>query len=144
MFTTTMLLSRVFGRLGTRSLSVSSPPSAGTLNSQEVDKFNKMIGEWWDANGPAKALHSMNDIRVPLIRDGLINTKRVDAAAAPGPEPLSGLRILDVGCGGGILTERLARMGANVVGLDAAQASIDAAEAHLAKDPVGCTFEVYL
>jgi len=118
------------------STSSSTPATKGgtTFNQEEVDKFQSMTNQWWDPEGPAKGLHSMNDVRVPLVRDGLINTNRVDVKAAAGAEPLAGLNILDVGCGGGLLTERLARMGAHVVGIDAAQASIDAAQAHLAND----------
>jgi len=168
MLTSSALISRCLIRMGARqSRSVSShhsqlsapgatgatDGSRGTLNEEEVNKFQNMTNQWWDPNGPAKGLHSMNDLRVPLVRDGLIHTHRVDpGATAAGAEPLAGLNILDVGCGGGLLTERLARMGAQVVGIDAAQASIDAAQAHLSNDQLLmgrikyklCTVEEYL
>merc|ERR1719295_1040916 len=92
--------------------------------------------DWWDpVNGSAVGLHSMNDLRVPLIRDGLAQTRlgRTDDGQA-GPEPLAGTRILDVGCGGGILSESLARLGAQVVGIDATQDAIKTAQAHLEND----------
>merc|ERR1719295_55324 len=90
--------------------------------------------DWWDpVNGSAVGLHSMNDLRVPLIRDGLAQTRRT-ADGGQGPEPLAGTRILDVGCGGGILSESLARLGAQVVGIDATGDAIQAAQSHLQKD----------
>merc|ERR1719312_45276 len=91
--------------------------------------------DWWDpVNGSAVGLHSMNDLRVPLIRDGLAQTRRGRADGQAGPEPLAGTRILDVGCGGGILSESLARLGAQVVGIDATGDAIQAAQSHLQKD----------
>lgn len=63
------------------------------------------------------ALHLMNKLRVPFIRDGLLNTYNMDQAVKEGPTPLEGLRILDIGCGGGLLSEPLARLGANVTGI---------------------------
>jgi len=96
-----------------------------------------MMNDWWDpVKGSAVGLHSMNDLRVPLVRDGLIQTRRVNQTSDHqlGPEPLAGTRILDVGCGGGILSESLARLGAQVVGIDATTDAVKTAQAHLEKD----------
>jgi len=148
MLTTSTFLSRCVSRLtggtiagGTANNFSTSQASTShsTLNEHEVDKFSKMMSEWWDpVKGSAVGLHSMNDLRVPLVRDGLIQTLRTTNHATEGrhlgPEPLTGTRILDVGCGGGILSEALARLGAQVVGIDATADAVKTAQAHLEKD----------
>lgn len=98
------------------STSNSPPQNSGTFSSEEVDKFRKMASEWWNPSGPLMALHTMNYLRVPLIRDGLLGTYSVDEEIRDGPTPLQGFKILDAGCGGGILAEPLARLGAKVTG----------------------------
>ena len=142
MMTTSVVLSRCVSRLGAAVTSSGSSTRAAsttantTLDEKEVDKFSRMMKDWWDpVNGSAVGLHSMNDLRVPLIRDGLAQTRR--RTDGQGPEPLAGTRILDVGCGGGILSESLARLGAQVVGIDATGDAIQAAQSHLQKDQVG-------
>ena len=84
-----------------------------TLNREEVQKFEAIAAEWWNPNGPAKGLHSMNTLRVPLVTDGLSKTGKTKST----DKPLDGLKIVDIGCGGGILSEALARLGATVVGM---------------------------
>ncbi|XP_071439761.1 ubiquinone biosynthesis O-methyltransferase, mitochondrial isoform X2 [Hetaerina americana] len=79
------------------------------------------------------ALHSLNKLRIPLVRDGLVNSGRIDMKKAFSGRPLEGIKILDVGCGGGIMSEPLARLGAEVVGLDASQESIAIAKLHAEK-----------
>jgi len=101
-----------------------------TLNVEEIKKFEAIAAEWWNLNGPAKGLHSMNGVRVPFVTEGLSKmgmTKTDD-------KPLKGLRIVDIGCGGGILSEALARLGASVTGLDPCVPNIEAAKAHASKD----------
>lgn len=100
--------------------------SANTIDQNELQNFKTMSSEWWREFGPAKALHSMNKLRVPFIRDRLVNLKRLPQT----PKPLQGLQILDVGCGGGILSEPLARLGGNVTGLDASNEMIEVAKSH--------------
>ncbi|ELU05074.1 hypothetical protein CAPTEDRAFT_147618, partial [Capitella teleta] len=105
-----------------------------TIDQEEVDKFGKLAQKWWDRSGEFGALHTMNNIRIPLVRDAL----------APGQslftKPLRGLKLLDVGCGGGILSEAransspLARLGASVTGLDASAENINIARLHAAHD----------
>ena len=140
--TTSAVLSRCVSRLGAAVTSSGSSTRAAstntTLDEKEVDKFSRMMKDWWDpVNGSAVGLHSMNDLRVPLIRDGLAQTRLGRTDGQAGPEPLAGTRILDVGCGGGILSESLARLGAQVVGIDATGDAIQAAQSHLQKDQVG-------
>ena len=77
---------------------------SSTVDCTETEKFSLSLREWWDdRKGPAAALHSMNAVRVPLIKEALIGTR--DEAGELGPHPLTGFSVLDVGCGGGILCE---------------------------------------
>ncbi|KAM7382477.1 hypothetical protein PAMP_002204 [Pampus punctatissimus] len=105
--------------------------SQTTLDPDEVKKFQSLASKWWDEQGEFGALHAMNDLRVPFIRDNLLNVHR---ARHPG-KPLAGLRILDVGCGGGLLTEPLGRLGADVLGIDPVENSIGTAQLHASYDP---------
>lgn len=103
---------------------------ASTIDVDEIAHFSRLSGEWWDLRGPLKQLHKLNPTRVGYIRDR--------AAAHFGRDPtqpgsLAGLRILDIGCGGGILSEPLARLDATVVGADASQSNIAVARAHAAQ-----------
>lgn len=101
-----------------------------TVDNLEIENFEKLASEWWNEYGPTKGLHSMNKLRVPFIRDGLINEGVVSKNAINTPAPLKGLSVLDVGCGGGILSESLARLGAQVTGIDANSSLIDVAKKH--------------
>lgn len=105
--------------------------SQTTVDPNEVKKFQSLASKWWDERGEFAALHAMNDLRVPFIRDNLLNVHR---GHQPG-KPLSGLRILDVGCGGGLLTEPLGRLGASVLGIDPVADSIGTAQLHSSYDP---------
>jgi 2-polyprenyl-6-hydroxyphenyl methylase/3-demethylubiquinone-9 3-methyltransferase len=98
-----------------------------TVDAAEVERFSRHAAEWWDPRGPMAALHKFNPVRLAYIRD--------QAAARFGRDPrkldcLAGLRMLDIGCGGGILSEPLARLGAHMVGADPAEENIEAARAH--------------
>lgn len=105
--------------------------SQTTVDPSELKRFQSLASKWWDEQGEFAALHAMNDLRVPFIRDNLLNVHR---ARHPG-KPLTGLRILDVGCGGGLLTEPLGRLGANVLGIDPVENSIGTAQLHSSYDP---------
>lgn len=86
-----------------RWLSASTGAShASTVDEEEVERFSRLADNWWDESGEFGALHSMNDLRIPLIRDGLLTSSSSDRSTSL---PLKGLKILDVGCGGGILCE---------------------------------------
>uniref|UniRef100_UPI003AB04CF8 ubiquinone biosynthesis O-methyltransferase, mitochondrial isoform X1 n=1 Tax=Centroberyx gerrardi TaxID=166262 RepID=UPI003AB04CF8 len=112
---------------------ISSARSASqtTVDPNEVKRFQSLASKWWDERGEFAALHSMNDLRVPFIRDNLLNMHR---GRQPG-KPLAGLKILDVGCGGGLLTEPLGRLGADVLGIDPVADSIGTAQLHSSCDP---------
>ena len=103
--------------------------SNSTINQQEVEKFNKIAEEWWNPNGKFKPLHKFNPIRIEYIKKNIIKDFNILA----NDKPLSGISILDIGCGGGLLSEPLARLGANVVGIDASKKNIDVAKHHLSK-----------
>ncbi|XP_037246748.1 ubiquinone biosynthesis O-methyltransferase, mitochondrial isoform X1 [Falco rusticolus] len=106
--------------------------SHSSVDSKEMKKFQHLAHKWWDEEGEYSALHSMNDIRVPFIRDTLLNTSsNYDLGS-----PLSGVKILDVGCGGGLLSEPLGRLGASVTGIDPLEDNIRTAEQHKSFDPV--------
>ncbi len=98
-----------------------------TIDPSEIDKFSAMAAEWWDPNGKFKPLHMMNPVRLDYICAQIAGEYGRDRAAA---RPFEGLRILDIGCGGGLLSEPMARLGAEVVGADAAERNIPVAEIH--------------
>ncbi|GAB4820497.1 hypothetical protein N2152v2_007543 [Parachlorella kessleri] len=102
-----------------------------TVNRREAEKFAKFSDEWWAPEGPFKPLHRMNPTRVRFITGALCDNFGLDAYQ---PEPLASLRVLDIGCGGGILAESLARQGAQVTGVDVNEAAVGAAEAHALQD----------
>lgn len=102
-------------------------PSAGTIDDDEVAHFARLAGRWWDPRGPWATLHRFNPVRLAYIRDRAAAHFDRDAARL---DSLQGLRILDIGCGGGILCEPLARLGAGMVGIDPVAGSIAAAQHH--------------
>ncbi|XP_019375780.1 PREDICTED: ubiquinone biosynthesis O-methyltransferase, mitochondrial, partial [Gavialis gangeticus] len=102
-----------------------------TVDPKEVKKFQLLAHKWWDEQGEYSPLHSMNDIRVPFIRDTLLNLSSEHQLGSP----LSGIKILDVGCGGGLLSEPLGRLGASVTGIDPLEDNIRTAEQHKSFDP---------
>lgn len=98
-----------------------------TIDQAEVAKFEAMAAEWWDPNGKFKPLHMLNPCRLDYITAQIAAEFDRDLAA---PAPFAGLRILDIGCGGGLLSEPMARLGAEVVGADAAAGNIPVARLH--------------
>jgi 2-polyprenyl-6-hydroxyphenyl methylase/3-demethylubiquinone-9 3-methyltransferase len=99
----------------------------GTIDPREVARFDGMARDWWDPKGPMRALHRLNPVRLEYIRD--VACARFGRSARL-PRALDGLTILDVGCGGGVLSEPLARLGATVAGLDPAPANVAVATRH--------------
>ena len=98
-----------------------------TINREEVEKFNKIAEEWWNPNGKFKPLHKFNPIRIEYIKNNIIKDFNISLK----DKPLKGINILDIGCGGGLLSEPLARLGADVVGIDASKKNIHVAKHHL-------------
>ncbi|KAJ3292942.1 Hexaprenyldihydroxybenzoate methyltransferase, mitochondrial [Rhizoclosmatium sp. JEL0117] len=118
----------------TRSLTTSASSS---INAEEVSKFAAASAEWWDPHGQFGMLHKMNPPRTKYIRDQVLkhlNPSLFPPSATPA-HPFKGLRILDVGCGGGLLSESLARLGATVTGLDASPENTAMATYHASLDP---------
>jgi len=100
---------------------------AGSVNTAEIERFSRMAADWWSPRGPMAALHKLNPVRVGYIRDEVTAHFGRDGRKL---DCLKGLRLLDIGCGAGILSEPLARLGAEMVGADPAEENIEAARAH--------------
>ncbi len=98
-----------------------------SVDAAEVERFSALAADWWDARGPMAALHKFNPVRLAYIRDQAARHFGRDAKTL---DSLKGLRLLDIGCGGGILSEPLARLGAQVVGADPSEENIAVARAH--------------
>lgn len=109
-----------------------------SLDPAELARFSAIAETWWDAEGPYKPLHALNPTRLAFIRSTLCHHFRKDPHTA---RPFEGLKFVDVGCGGGILSEPLARMGAVVTGIDAVDKNIKIACLHAASDPATSTIE---
>jgi 2-polyprenyl-6-hydroxyphenyl methylase/3-demethylubiquinone-9 3-methyltransferase len=101
--------------------------AASTVDPAEVERFSRLADEWWDPAGKFAPLHRFNPVRLQFIRDRIAAHAGRDPLQ---PDPLAGMRILDIGCGGGLVCEPLARMGASVVGVDAAAKNVAAARRH--------------
>ena len=100
-----------------------------TINKKEIDKFSKLADEWWDPEGKFKPLHNFNPVRLKYIKDTI--TKKFGNKSKK--LPLKDIKILDIGCGGGLLSEPLSRLGATVTGIDASNRNIKIAKMHLKK-----------
>src|SRR3990172_10260011 len=103
-----------------------APDSSTTLDEKEVARFAKLAGEWWDAGGPFKPLHRINPVRLTYIRDQLC---RKFGRNPKGASSLKGLKVLDIGCGGGLVCEPLTRLGAEGTGIAPAPEKIAATQA---------------
>ncbi len=101
-----------------------------SVNKKEIEKFSKMAAEWWDPSGKFKPLHKFNPIRIKYIKENIINSFKLKAEQ----KPLDKINILDIGCGGGLLSEPMTRLGANVTGIDASNKNISIAKLHAKKN----------
>jgi len=98
-----------------------------TIDKKEIEKFSQMASDWWNPNGKFKPLHLFNPVRIKFIKEKLISHFKIN----PNEEkPLKGLKILDIGCGGGLLCEPLSRLGAIMTGIDASKNNIEVAKLH--------------
>ena len=100
-----------------------------TINKKEIEKFSKIAEEWWDPNGKFKPLHNFNPIRISYLKENIIETFNLQKK----DKILSGIKILDIGCGGGLLSEPMSRLGAEVFGMDASEKNIEIAKIHAKK-----------
>ena len=101
-----------------------------TINKEEIQKFSKLADEWWDVNGKFKPLHMFNPVRIEYITE---NIKKQFNIKKEKSNFLDGIRILDIGCGGGLISEPMARLGATVTGIDASEKNINIANLHSKK-----------
>ncbi|TEB36593.1 ubiquinone biosynthesis O-methyltransferase, partial [Coprinellus micaceus] len=131
-------LTRFSAQLRQRRAIRTSATSA-TVNDAEISHFSRLSSEWWDEGGEFSFLHRMNPVRVKFIQDKLVEVARDEAAdggeSIQEGSVLRGLNVLDVGCGGGLLSESLARLGAKTVGIDASGSNIAIASLHASADP---------
>ena len=101
-----------------------------SVNKKEIEKFSKMADEWWDPSGKFKPLHKFNPIRIKYIKENIINSFKIKTKK----KPLDKINILDIGCGGGLLSEPMTRLGADVTGIDASIKNINIAKLHAKKN----------
>ena len=100
-----------------------------SINKKEVEKFSKISSEWWNPEGKFKPLHKFNPIRIRYLKENIINHFNLKSKT----QPFKNIKILDIGCGGGLLTEPMCRLGAQVVGIDASKKNIEVAKFHAKK-----------
>ncbi|WP_428079364.1 bifunctional 2-polyprenyl-6-hydroxyphenol methylase/3-demethylubiquinol 3-O-methyltransferase UbiG [Candidatus Pelagibacter sp.] len=101
-----------------------------SINKKEIEKFSNMAAEWWDPEGKFKPLHKFNPIRIKYIKENIIKEFQLKNKKYP----LSGINVLDIGCGGGLLSEPMCRLGANVTAIDASNKNIAIASLHAKKN----------
>ena len=107
-----------------------------SVNKKEIEKFSKMASEWWDPNGKFKPLHKFNPIRIKYIKESIIENFKLKNKI----KPLNKINILDIGCGGGLLSEPMQRLGANVTGIDASIKNIKIAKLHAQKNKLSINY----
>jgi 2-polyprenyl-6-hydroxyphenyl methylase/3-demethylubiquinone-9 3-methyltransferase len=101
-----------------------------SINKKEIEKFSKIAEEWWNPNGKFKPLHNFNPIRIKYIKDNIVKDFNIKSPN----KPFKNIKILDIGCGGGLLSEPMCRLGASVVGIDASKKNIEVAKFHAKKN----------
>ena len=109
-----------------------------SINKKEIEKFSKIAEEWWNPNGKFKPLHNFNPIRIKYIKENIIKDFKIKLSE----KPLKKINLLDIGCGGGLLSEPMCRLGANVVGIDASVKNIKVAKFHAKKNKLKINYKV--
>ena len=107
-----------------------------TINKKEIEKFSRIAEEWWNPEGKFKPLHKFNPVRISYIKNNIISSFKLKNKK----KPLKNIRILDIGCGGGLLSEPLSRMGASVVGIDASNKNVEVAKLHAKKSGLNINY----
>lgn len=110
---------------------------AGTVDRDEIARFARIANAWWEPEGEFRALHKLNPVRLRFIRDRLARRFSRDIRAT---KPFGGLRLLDIGCGGGLVSEPLARLGFAVTGIDAGEAMLEVARDHAAASGIAVDY----
>ena len=101
-----------------------------TINKEEIEKFSNLAEEWWDPDGKFKPLHKFNPIRIDYIKRSILKQFNIKKKN----KPFTNLEILDIGCGGGLLTEPMCRLGGKLTGIDASKKNIEIAKIHAKKN----------
>jgi len=109
-----------------------------SINKKEIEKFSKIAEEWWNPNGKFKPLHNFNPIRIKYIKDNLVKDFNIKSLT----KPFKNIKILDIGCGGGLLSEPMCRLGASVIGIDASTKNIKVAKFHAKKNKLKIKYKV--
>ncbi len=109
-----------------------------SVNKKEIEKFSKIAKEWWNPKGKFKPLHNFNPIRIKYIKDNIIEDFNIKTSS----KPFKNIKILDIGCGGGLLSEPMCRLGANVVGIDASKKNIEVAKFHAKKSGLKIDYKI--
>jgi 2-polyprenyl-6-hydroxyphenyl methylase / 3-demethylubiquinone-9 3-methyltransferase len=120
-------------------MAASATPESPTVDADEIARFERLAATWWDPRGKMGVLHKFNPVRLGYIKEAACRRFDRDPKQL---DSLAGLRILDIGCGGGILSEPLARLGAQMVGADPAAANIEAARVHAAQGGLSIDYRV--
>ena len=109
-----------------------------SINKKEIEKFSRIAEEWWNPNGKFKSLHNFNPVRIKYIKDNIVNDFNIKISS----KPFKNIKILDIGCGGGLLSEPMCRLGASVVGIDASKKNIEVAKFHAQKSKLKIDYRV--
>ena len=109
-----------------------------SINKKEIEKFSRIAEEWWNPDGKFKPLHNFNPIRIRYIKDNIVKDFNIKSSN----KPFKNIKILDIGCGGGLLSEPMCRLGASVVGIDASKKNIEVAKFHAKKSGLKIDYRV--